>query len=186
MAHAVTINSRQDKNKIRFVRQRGPDLLPRYRPLTTAVVKVGPCSNGSKVRTRAGFGIPLTPKRLPTSNVREVSGLLVLATKSKQRGARQRITDVSHTARAARARILLMINHLLLNRSASTAPRFGPPDTRPAAFGETTLPRFALINKAMLVTRAASMPNLCELIPQVLIKPLRNFLSKQLIGGSER
>ena len=186
MAYAVTINSRQDKNKIRFMCQRGPNLLPRYLPLMAAGVKFGPCSNGSKIRTRAGFGIPLTPESLSTSNVREVSGLLVFATKSQQRGSRKGVSDVSHASRSARACILLMIDDLLLNRGASTAPRFRPSDTRPASFGEATLPSLTFIHKAMLVTRATSMPNLCELIPQVLIKPLRNFLSKQLIGGCER
>ncbi len=87
--------------------------------------------------------------------------------------------DQPCATRAAGSGVLLVERHLELERQSASAVFGGPADARPSAGGELSFPGHPLLDERMLVARAPSVSQLCELTCEVLGHPVPDLLAER-------
>ena len=154
MALRVGVGAADDEAPVGPLGPRGPHLLAVDHPL--AALEARARLHVREVRARVRLRVALAPDLLAGHDPRQEALLLRGRAERDAGRAEQRLAHVVEPARRARARVLLVEDHLLRERQAAAAVLLRPADAGPAARGELLLPGAALGDEGALVARAAA------------------------------
>src|SRR5690606_1800405 len=136
---------------------------------------------GARVRLR----IALAPDLVAARDRRQEAPLLRVAAEGDHGRCEQALTDVAEAARPARARVLLVPDHLLDQRRAAPARLARPAEPDPAVGAEPALPRAPLLDEGVLVAGPAAPAQLRELARERVGEPRPYLAAEGLVGVGE-
>jgi NAD(P)-dependent dehydrogenase (short-subunit alcohol dehydrogenase family) len=123
----------------------------------------------------------VVPSRIPGRNRR----FLLVGTEVHDRRPEQSFPDDAHAAGPARARVLLVEDHLFDERDAAPAVLGGPAQTDPPVAAELLFPFPALVEQLVLVAGPAAAAHLGEVAIETIGEPCARVGTERLLGGSE-
>ena len=151
---ALAVGARDHEDPLRPVRERRPDLLPVDDPLVA--VEVGACLHVREVGAGVGLGVSLAPDLGAAEDAGEERPFLGVGAEVDDGRPEQPLADDPDPSRTARARVLLVEDHLLEQRRAAAAVLRGPAEADPTVAAELLLPREALVEQLVLVAGPAA------------------------------
>src|SRR5262249_59663612 len=122
---------------------------------------------------------------LAEEDLRQKALPLHLAAERDQRRAEQVLADVPDPPRCARARVLLVEDHLAREACAASARGHGPAEPDPPGRTEPPLPREAQVDARGLVARAAPAARVGVVARELGGEPVGDLAAERLVGGIE-
>ena len=110
---------------------------------------------------------------------------LLVGAEVHDRRAEQALADDADPARPARARVLLVEDHLLDERRAAAAVLGGPAEADPAVAAELLLPLPALVEALVLVARPAAAAHRRERSVEPVGEPRARIGAEAFLRGGE-
>ena len=170
-----------DEEPLRELRVGRPDLLAVEHPL--AVVEPGLGLHVGQVGAGAGLGVALGPQLLDGQDLGQEPLLLLVGPERHQRRTEQLLAEVVDPRGGVGPCVLLVEDHLLPQREAAAAVLLGPADAGPAVLGEVPVPGQPLLDRLVLLARAAEPLDARELAGQVVLEPRPDLGPEGLVLG---
>ena len=183
LGFGVEVGSAHDEAPLRPRGARCPDLLSVQHPLVT--IEFGAGLHVGEVAPGVGLAVTLAPDVVSRKDTGKEALLLLIGSKVNHGRAEQAFADVPHPAGALRAGVLLVEDHLLIEREIAATDFTGPTDTNPAVGPQLLFPGVAFFEQRMFVTGPTTALDDGKFAFEIFIQPARDLAAKGFVFFAE-